>query len=297
VSPPSDEGADSSRWIASRTVNPIQAIVLGIVEGLTEFLPVSSTGHLTIVEKLLGLRVDDAGVTAFTAIIQVGAIIAVIVYFRHDIAQIIAAWVRGLTRPEARSDPHWRMAWYVIIGSIPIGVVGLLARHVVTGPLRSLWVVAGALIGWSIVMFIAERVGRKNRGEADLTMVDAIVIGLLQCVALIPGVSRSGATISAGLFRGLDRVAATRFAFLLSIPALVAAGAFEAATSASAVSSSVGWTATLIATVVSFVVGYASIAWLLRFVAHHSIAVFIWYRVALAIVVVVLLVTGVITAV
>jgi undecaprenyl-diphosphatase len=278
-------------------VNPIQAIVLGIVEGLTEFLPVSSTGHLTIVEKLLGLRVDDDGVTAFTAIIQVGAIIAVIVFFRRDILQLIVAWFRGLANREARTDPHWRLAWYVIIGSIPIGVVGLLGRHLVTGPLRSLWVVAAALIGWSIVMFIAERVGRKDRGEADLTVLDAIVIGVLQCVALIPGVSRSGATISAGLFRGLDRVSATRFAFLLSIPALVAAGGFEAATSASAITASVGWTATAIATVVSFIVGYASIAWLLRLVAHHSIAVFIWYRVALAIVLVVLLTTGVITAV
>jgi undecaprenyl-diphosphatase len=278
-------------------VNPLQAIVLGIVEGLTEFLPVSSTGHLTIAEKLLGLRVDDAGVTAFTAIIQVGAIIAVIVYFRHDIARLITAWFRGLVRPEARTDPDWRLAWYVIIGSVPIGVVGLLARHVVTGPLRSLWVVAAALIGWSVVMFVAERVGRKNRSEADLTVRDAVVIGLLQCVALIPGVSRSGATISGGLFRGLDRVSATRFAFLLSIPALVAAGAFEAATAAGDVGSSVGWTATLIATAVSFVVGYASIAWLLRIVAHHSIAVFIWYRVALAIVLIALLATGVITAV
>ena len=278
-------------------MNPIQAIVLGIVEGLTEFLPVSSTGHLTIVEKLLGLRVDDAGVTAFTAIIQVGAIIAVIVYFRHDIGRLIAAWCRGLVRPEARTDPSWRLAWYVIIGSIPIGVVGLLGRHLVTGPLRSLWVVAAALIGWSVVMFIAERVGRKNRAEADLTVRDAIVIGLLQCVALIPGVSRSGATISGGLFRGLDRVSATRFAFLLSIPALLAAGGFEAATSASDIGSSVGWTATLIATVVSFVVGYASIAWLLRLVAHHSIAVFIWYRVALAIVLIVLLSAGIISAV
>ena len=278
-------------------MNPIQAIVLGIVEGLTEFLPVSSTGHLTIVEKLLGLRVDDAGVTAFTAIIQVGAIIAVIVFFRRDVLQLIVAWCRGLVHRDARNDPHWRLAWYVIIGSVPIGVVGLLGRHLVTGPLRSLWVVAGALIGWSIVMLIAERVGRKDRAENDLTVTDAIVIGVLQCVALIPGVSRSGATISAGLLRGLDRVSATRFAFLLSIPALVAAGGFEAATSASAITASVGWTATAIATAVSFVVGYASIAWLLRLVARHSIAVFIWYRVALAIVLIVLLATGVITAV
>lgn len=278
-------------------MNPLQAILLGVVEGLTEFLPVSSTGHLTIVEELLGLRVNDAGVTAFTAIIQVGAIIAVIVYFRRDIVQIIGAWVRGLFHADARSDPNWRMAWYVIVGSIPIGVVGLLARHLVTGALRSLWVVVAGLVVWSVVMVLAERLGRKERSEVELSVVDAIVIGVVQCFALVPGVSRSGATISAGLFRGLDRVSATRFAFLLSIPALVAAGAFEAATSAGDVASSVGWVNTLIATVVSFLVGYASIAWLLRLVAHHSITVFVWYRVALAAVLSVLLVTGVIAAV
>jgi undecaprenyl-diphosphatase len=274
----------------------LQAVLLGIVEGLTEFLPVSSTGHLTIVEKLLGLRVDDIGVTAFTAIIQVGAIIAVILYFRKDIARLIAAWFRGLANREARTDPDYRLAWFVILGTIPIGVIGLLARHVITGSLRSLWVVAAALVLWSVVMFVAERVGRQDRSERDLTLKDAIVIGLMQCIALIPGVSRSGATISAGLFRGLDRVAATRFAFLLSIPALIAAGGFEAATAAGDVAGSVGWGPTAIATAVSFVVGYASIAWLLRLVARHSIVVFIWYRITLAIVLVVLLATGTIAA-
>jgi len=277
-------------------VNPLQAVVLGIVEGLTEFLPVSSTGHLTIVERLLGLRVDDAGVTAFTAIIQVGAIIAVIIYFRSDIVRLIAAWVRGLLHAEDRGQ-DWRTAWGVIIGTIPIGIVGLLGRHLVSGPLRSLWVVAAALIGWSIVMLVAERLGRQDRGERDLTVRDAVVIGLVQCIALVPGVSRSGATISAGLLRGLDRVAATRFAFLLSIPALIAAGGFEAATAAGDVAGSVGWGPTLLATLVSLVVGYASIAWLLRLVARRSIAVFVWYRVALAIVLIVLLATGTIAAV
>ena len=278
-------------------MNPLQAVVLGIVEGLTEFLPVSSTGHLTIVERLLGLRVDDAGVTAFTAIIQVGAIIAVIIYFRGDIVRLIAAWIRGLLHAEARRSQDWRTAWAVIIGTIPIGIVGLLGRHLVSGPLRSLWVVAAALIGWSIVMLVAERLGRQDRGERDLTVRDALVIGLVQCVALVPGVSRSGATISAGLLRGFDRVAATRFAFLLSIPALIAAGGFEAATAAGDVAGSVGWGPTLLATLVSLVVGYASIAWLLRLVARRSIAVFVWYRVALAIVLIVLLATGTIAAV
>jgi undecaprenyl-diphosphatase len=277
-------------------VNVLQAVLLGVIEGLTEFLPVSSTGHLTIAEKLLGLHVDDAGVTAFTAIIQIGAIVAVIVYFRRDIGRLIAAWVRGFRDRDARSDPNWRLAWFVILGTIPIGVIGLLARHLVTGPLRSLWVVAAALILWSVVMFVAERVGSQRREQQDLTLKDAVVIGLVQCIALIPGVSRSGATISAGLFRGLHRVAATRVAFLLSIPALVAAGGFEAVTAAGDVGSSVGWGPTLIATAVSLMVGYGSIAWLLRLVARHSIAVFIWYRIALAIVLIALLATGVISA-
>ena len=274
----------------------LQAIVLGVVEGLTEFLPVSSTGHLTIVEKLMGLRVDSAGVTAFTAIIQVGAIIAVIVFFRRDIARLVAGFVRGLTDARARKDSAWREALAVIVGTIPIGIVGLALRHVISGPLRSLWVVVVALVAWSVVMVVAERVARQDRHEESTTLTDALVIGAVQCVALVPGVSRSGATISAGLFRGLDRVAATRISFLLSIPALLAAGGLEAVTSAGDVSRTVGWGPTALATLVSLVVGYASIAWLLRLVARHPISVFVWYRVALAVVVAVLLLTGAVPA-
>jgi undecaprenyl-diphosphatase len=274
----------------------LQAIVLGIVEGLTEFLPVSSTGHLTITERLLGLQVDDAGVTAFTAIIQVGAIIAVIIYFRRDIARLIAGFVRGLGSAQARKEPAWREALAVIVGSIPIGVVGLLARDVVSGPLRSLWVVSVALIAWSAVMLLAERLGRQDRGEADVGLADALVMGLVQCVALVPGISRSGATISAGLLRGLDRVTATRLSFLLSIPALVAAGGLEAVTQGGDVASSVGWGPTVLATLVSGLVGYASIAWLLRLVAHHPISVFVPYRVTLGIVLAIALAVGAIPA-
>jgi undecaprenyl-diphosphatase len=265
-------------------VDWLQAIILGVVEGVTEFLPVSSTGHLTITERLLGLSVDDPGVTAFTAIIQVGAILAVIIYFRGDIARLIAGFFRGLGSAEARREQSWREALAVIVGSLPIGIVGLLARDLVSGPLRSLWVVAVALIGWSVVMVVAERRGRQDRGESEVGVRDALVIGLVQCIALVPGVSRSGATISAGLLRGLDRVTATRLSFLLSIPALVAAGALEAVTEGSAVSDTVGWGPTLLATGVSLVVAYASIAWLLRLVAHHPITVFVAYRVALGLV-------------
>ena len=274
-------------------MNYLQAVILGIVEGLTEFLPVSSTGHLTIAEQLMGLQVDDPAVTGFTAVIQMGAIAAVILYFWRDIFRIAVAWAKGLVRPEYRGKFDHRMGWYVIVGSIPIGIVGILLKDVITGPLRSLWVVAFALILWSVVMVVAERRGRQYRGEHDLNIKDAVVVGLLQCVALIPGVSRSGATISTGLLRGLDRVTATRLSFFLSIPALVAAGLFELK---DALGGDIGVGETLVGTLVSFVVAYASIAWLLRFVAHHSIGRFVPYRVGLGVLVILGLVTGVLTA-
>jgi undecaprenyl-diphosphatase len=264
-------------------VNLLQAAVLGVVEGLTEYLPVSSTGHLTIAERLMGLQTDDDSVTAFTAVIQIGAIVAVIVYFRREIMAIIAAFFRGLRHGDQRTSVEYRLGWYVIAATIPIGVAGLLLRHVVEGPLRSLWAVAAGLAVWSAVMLYAERRGRQQRGDADITFRDAMVVGLSQVFALVPGVSRSGATISAGLLQGLDRVAATRFAFLLSIPALVAAGLFELP---SALGEGVGVGPLVVGTVISFVVGYASIAWLLRFVAHHSIGRFVPYRIAVAIAVV-----------
>lgn len=274
----------------------LDAIILGIVEGLTEFLPVSSTGHLTLAEKLLGFQIDDAGITAFTAIIQFGAIVAVILYFRSDIGRLIAAWWRGLFSRDRRSNPDFRFAWYVIAGSIPIGIVGFVFRDFISGPLRNLWVVVAGLLLWSIVMYVAERVGKRTRPEESLSLKDAIIIGLVQCVALVPGVSRSGATISAGLMRDLDRVAATRLSFFLAIPALVGAGLYEGVSQASAVTATVGWVPVLVGTVVSFIVAYASIAWLLRIVAGHPITVFIWYRVGLAVVVAALLVTGVVSA-
>lgn len=278
---------------ASTHVSLIQAVILGIVEGLTEFLPVSSTGHLTIVEGLMGLKTDNASITAFTAVIQIGAIIAAVVYFRKDIVKIIVAFVRGLGSRQARQDFEWRMALYVIIGTIPIGVIGFLGKNVVKGPLRSLWVVAAGLIVWSAVIVYAEKVATQRRHEREVSFTDALVIGLLQCVALVPGVSRSGATISAGLVRGLDRVAATRLSFLLGIPALFAAGLYELK---DAIGGQVGLAPTLLATVVSFLVAYVAIAWLLRFVVKHSIAVFAVYRVALGVVVIVLLLTGVLSA-
>ncbi len=274
-------------------MNYFDAIILGIVEGLTEFLPISSTGHLTIAEKVLGLQVDDPAVTGFTAVIQMGAIAAVILYFAQDIWAIARTWVRGLVQPEWRGHRDFRLGWYIIIGTIPVGIVGLAFKDVITSDLRSLWVVAVALIAWSAVMWAAERAARQDRGEKQLNLTDSIVVGLMQCFALIPGVSRSGATISAGLFRGLDRVTATRFSFFLSIPALLAAGLFELK---DALGGSISVGETLVGTVVSFLVAYATIAWLLRFVAHHAITWFIPYRVGLGVLLLVLLSTNVMSA-
>ncbi len=274
-------------------MNYFDAVILGIVEGLTEFLPVSSTGHLTIVEKWLGLDVAATDVTGFTAVIQMGAIAAVILYFAKDIWAIARAWVLGLVKAEYRGTFDHRMGWYVILGSIPIGIVGLAAKDFITKDLRSLWVVATALILWSAAMLYAERQGRQERHEQDLSLKDALVVGLVQCIALVPGVSRSGATISAGLLRGLDRVAATRLSFFLSIPALLAAGIFELK---DALGGNIGVGETLVGTVVSFVVAYASVAWLLKFVAHHSIGKFVPYRIALGVLILVLLATNVMTA-
>ncbi|GAA1750525.1 undecaprenyl-diphosphate phosphatase [Luedemannella helvata] len=269
-----------------------KAIILGIVEGITEFLPVSSTGHLTITEKLLGLQVDDVGVTAYTAIIQVGAILAAVIYFWRDIVRIVVAFVKGVLSAEGRRHEDWRLSLAVVVGSMPIVAAGLLGKDLIHGPLRSLWVVAVSLIGWSVVMVFAEYAATQRRGERDVTLKDGLIIGLAQCIALIPGVSRSGATISAGLLRDIDRVTATRLSFFLGIPALSAAGVFEALSATDEVGASVGWGPAVVGTLVSFVVAYASIAWLLKYVARHSIVVFVWYRVLLGVVLIVALSAG-----
>ena len=278
-----------------QTLTYLDAIILGIVEGLTEFLPVSSTGHLTISEKLLGLTVDDPAVTAYTAIIQLGAIAATVIYFFKDIVRLLGAWFRGLRSAEERTHHDYQLAWAVIVGSIPVGVVGFLAKDVIKGGLRSLWVVAAALILWSVVMWVAERRhsvlenSGVQRGEGQVTMRDGLIIGLFQCFALIPGVSRSGATISAGLINGLDRVTATRMSFFMAIPALTAAGLYEVKDLDPGV---VGFGQLAVGILIAFVVAYASIAWLLKFVAHHPITTFVWYRVALGLVLFVVLGAG-----
>ena len=276
-------------------MNLLESAILGVVEGLTEFLPVSSTGHLTIAEKMLGLDVEAPGVTAFTAVIQLGPIVAVLLYFWSDIRALGHAWFRGLVTPAARRDPQWRFAWLIILGSLPIGVVGFVARDAITA-VRSLWVVAAALVLWSGVMVYAERHSRHSQEGRQLSLASVLLIGFAQCIALVPGVSRSGATISAGLLRGLDRPTATRLSFFLAIPAMVGAGALEVASQAGSISSTVGWVPTALGTLIAFAVGWCSIAWLLRLVAHHPISVFVPYRLCAAGVAISLLATGTIAA-
>ena len=274
----------------------IEAIILGAIEGVTEFLPVSSTGHLTIAEDALGMSINDADITAFTAIVQVGAIAAALLFFWGELWRIVAAVAGGITDAERRSTRDFRYGLAVIVGSIPIAVVGLALRDVIEDDLRNLWIVAAGLIGWSFVMYAADQAPTQRRHEDDFNMRDAVVMGLTQCVALIPGVSRSGATIAAGLFRGLDRVTVTRMSFFLAIPALTAAGILQAVTNADEISNGVGWGPTIVSVVVSFFVAYVSIAWLLRYVTGHNFAIFILYRVGLGVVLVALLASGVASA-
>ncbi|WP_328685149.1 undecaprenyl-diphosphate phosphatase [Streptomyces sp. NBC_00343] len=271
-----------------------QAAVLGVVEGVTEFLPVSSTGHLKIVEGLMKIPVDDDSVVGFSAVIQVGAIAAVLVYFFKDIVRIVTAWGRGLRNREERYHHDYKFAWWVIYATIPIVIVGLAAKPLIDGPLGSLWVVAASLIVGSGVMWCADQMGRHKRGEADTTFKDAMLVGSSQILALLfPGFSRSGATMSTGLILDLDRVAATRLSFFLGIPALTGAGIYELK---DALGAGVGAAPLAVGTIVSFVVAYASIAWLLKFVAKHSFNAFVIYRIIIGLLLFGLLGTGVLNS-
>ncbi|MCX5599178.1 undecaprenyl-diphosphate phosphatase [Streptomyces phaeochromogenes] len=258
-----------------------QAVVLGAVEGVTEFLPVSSTGHLKITEGLMGIPVDDNAVVGFSAVIQVGAIAAVLVYFFKDIVRIVSAWCRGLRDPDERYHHDYKFAWWVICATIPIVAVGLAAKPLIEGPLASLWVVAGSLIVGSGVMWAADQMGRHKRGEDDTSFKDAMLVGSSQILALLfPGFSRSGATMSTALILDLDRVAATRLSFFLGIPALTGAGLYELK---DALGTGTGALPLAVGTGVSFLVAYASIAWLLRFVAKHSFNAFVIYRIVVGV--------------
>jgi undecaprenyl-diphosphatase len=272
----------------------LEAIVLGIVQGLTEFLPISSTGHLRIVPAFVGW--EDPG-SAFTAIIQLGTTLAVLIYFRQDLWRIARAWLGSLRQStdERRSlDAH--LGWFIIIGTIPIGIFGLIFKDQIENGARSLYLIGAALILFGLVMLAAERVARQDRGIESMTARDGLVVGIAQALALVPGVSRSGATISAGLFLGLDREAAARYSFLLSTPAIVLSALFELKGVASGDSHTDASAVDLIvATILAFVVGYWSIAFLLRFVARHSLRAFVAYRVVLGALVLALVAGGAIS--
>ena len=271
----------------------IDAIVLGIVQGLTEFLPVSSSAHVSIVGQLFFDGRDPGA--AFTAVTQLGTETAVLVYFWKDITRIVRKWCLALVGKQDRDDPDVRMGWLVILGSIPIVVLGLLFQDAIDTSLRNLWVTVAMLAGVAIVLAIADWVGRNNTDDlTKLTWGRGLLLGLFHAAALIPGVSRSGATISGGLLLGYNREAAARYAFLLAVPAVFGSGLYKLKDIGS--DATTAWGPTIVATVLAFVIGYAVIAWLLRYISTHSFRVFVIYRLAVAAVVAVLILTGVLVA-
>ncbi|MDQ1247434.1 MAG: undecaprenyl-diphosphatase [Actinomycetota bacterium] len=268
-----------------------EAIVLGVIQGLTEFLPISSSAHLLILSQIFGW--DDPG-AAFTAVSQIGTESAVIIYFRHDIARILSTWFRSLYTPKLRGQIDARMGWYVIVGTIPIAVIGFAFSDQIETAARNLWLVATVLIVFGIILGIADRVGRKTRELETLSIRSGLLFGLGQALALIPGVSRTGATNSVGHFMGFTREAATRYAFLLAIPAVMASGLYQATKIGE--EANVPWGQTIVATAIAFVIGYLVIAWLIKYVATNSYMPFVIYRIVVGSLVLVLLGTGVLTA-
>lgn len=272
-------------------VNLFQAIVYGIVQGLTEFLPISSTAHLRIVPALFNW--DDPG-APFTAVIQLGTTLAVVLYFWRELTHVVTAWFRGLVDSAVRRTLEYRMGWYLILATVPVSVFGLAFSHQIETSARNLWVIAITMIALAFAMMWAEHVGTRKREEEDLDVRDALAVGTAQALALIPGASRSGTTIAAGLFRGLDRPTAARFSFLLSIPAVVLSGLYEARKIGDDGGAGAGITG--VALIFAFVVGLASIVWLMRWISKHSTYLFIWYRIAVGVLLIGLLAGGVIQA-
>lgn len=279
----------------------LQAVVLGIVQGLTEFLPISSTAHLRIVPALFGWHFHLGGQTTndpgapFTAVIQLGTTLAIVLYFWRELLHVAVAWVRGLYDRSVRSSLEYKLGWYLLLATIPVGVFGLVFSNEIETGARNLWLIAVALIALAVALAAAERVGSRKRDEEQLNTTDAVVVGAAQALSLVPGASRSGTTITAGLFRGLDRETAARFSFLLSIPAVVLSGVYEAARHAHD-KGAPGAGLTGVALIFAFVVGLASIAWLMRWLTSHSTFVFVYYRIGLGVLLIVLLSTGVLDA-
>lgn len=267
-----------------------EAIILGMAQGLTEFLPVSSTGHLRIIPAFFGW--EDPG-ALFTAVIQLGTMVAVVIYFWRDLLRIIRTWTASLRTPSLRGELDARMGWYVIVATIPIGVAGLAFRNQIESGARNLYLIGTVLIVLGIILAIADHVGRRVRTIEDVGARDAVWMGLAQALALVPGTSRSGATITAGLFLGLDRAAAARFSFLLSIPAVVLSGLYGLTDLIGNEGADLG--SLLVATVVAFIFGYISIAFLLRWLANHTMTIFVVYRIVLGAIVIALTATGTIS--
>lgn len=269
----------------------LQAIILGISQGLTEFLPISSTAHTLVVSKLLGW--PDPG-AAFTAVTQIGTELAVVIYFRRDIVRILKAWSASIVNTQMRSNADAKMGWYVIVGTIPISVAGLAFKSSIETTARNLWLVAGALIFMGVLLGIADRYAKHTKNESNLNAKTAILFGLGQALALIPGVSRSGATITAGLAMGFKRDVVARYSFLLAIPAVFASAALTAGDISS--DEFVNWPATIVATIVAFVVGYFVIASLMKYLQTRTFLPFVIYRISLGTLLVILLATGVLSA-
>ncbi|MFB6675188.1 undecaprenyl-diphosphate phosphatase [Streptomyces sp. NPDC056390] len=279
-----------------------ESFILGLVQGLTEFLPISSSAHLRLTAAFAGWH--DPG-AAFTAITQLGTETAVVIYFRKDIARIISAWFRSLTNKALRSDHDAQMGWLVIVGSIPIGVLGVAFKDQIEGPFRDLRLTATTLIVMGVVLGVADRLAardevggkhravRERKGLKDLSVKDGLIYGVCQAMALIPGVSRSGATISGGLLMGYTREAAARYSFLLAIPAVLASGVFELKDAGQ--NGSVSWGPTVFATIIAFGVGYAVIAWFMKFISTKSFMPFVYYRILLGIVLIALVTAGVLS--
>jgi undecaprenyl-diphosphatase len=265
-----------------------------VVQGLTEFLPVSSSGHLAIVSQLF--FADDAG-ASFTAVSQLGTELAVLIYFARDIGRIVVAWFAGLRDASRRTPDYW-LGWWVILGTIPIAAAGLIFKHYIRDDVRNLWVIATALIVFSFVIAAAEYFGKQTRSIDQFTWKDSILIGLSQCLALVPGVSRSGATISAGLFLGQQREAAARFGFLLAIPAVLASGLYSLpdAFHPDGKGMSASGPQLAVSVVIAFVIGLAAVSWFLKFLVRHGMYWFVGYRLVLGVVLLVLLGTGVVAA-
>ncbi|MFY9331898.1 MAG: undecaprenyl-diphosphate phosphatase [Candidatus Nanopelagicales bacterium] len=280
-------------WLSDRlsSLSWFEAVVLGVLQGLTEFLPISSSAHLFAVSQIFGWQ--DPG-AAFTAVTQIGTEMAVLIYFRHDIARILVTWFRSLRHPELRSQIDAKMGWYVIVGTIPIVVLGLVFTEQIETIARNLWLTAAMLAGFGLLLGAADRWGRRTREISTLRAKDAVLLGSAQALALVPGVSRSGATITMGLTLGLTREAATRYAVLLAIPAVLGSGVYEATRISD--DPDAAWGAIILATLISFCVGYLVISWLLRYIASNSYLPFVLYRLGFAAVLAILLTAGVLSA-